>query len=113
MCCLLLLAGQLSSGGSFVLKKEGSNVYGRQFDVITPTRSFFYTHVNEPLAANPATGQPWGPGESVRKGQLLGWVAQGSPIHLHFAVSTGNPCDYLRGCRGVNGMGPDSTLSKC
>jgi hypothetical protein len=107
--------GHLSTGGSFAIS-SGSSSWGWSFEVITSSRSFFYTHVADPLAQNPTTGRPWGAGESVRKGQLLGWVAAhptGGTIHLHFATREGNPCDYLRGCMGVNGMGPDSTLSKC
>jgi hypothetical protein len=113
--CCCLLAGHLSTGGSFAIS-SGSSSWGWSFEVITSSRSFFYTHVADPLAQNPTTGRPWGAGESVRKGQLLGWVAAhptGGTIHLHFATREGNPCDYLRGCMGVNGMGPDSTLSKC
>jgi murein DD-endopeptidase MepM/ murein hydrolase activator NlpD len=64
----------------------------------------FYTHVRDPLAPGIKAGA------RVTKGQLLGWVDQApgsSPNHLHFAHKEGNPCAYLKDCRGKDGQAPN------
>lgn len=107
-----LPAGRLSTGGSFAISSGSDSKWGWSFEVITKDgRHFFYTHVANPMATNPATGKPWGPGAAVTQGQLLGWVAQppaGKPAHLHFAHKEGSPCAYLRGCMSKSGAAPEN-----
>jgi murein DD-endopeptidase MepM/ murein hydrolase activator NlpD len=101
---LNLAAGTLSSGGSFAISSGSSNKWGWSFEIASDDGNhFFYTHVKDPLAPDTK------PGARVKKGQLLGWVDQAphAPNHLHFAHKEGNPCAYLKNCRGKDGQAPN------
>lgn len=78
---------------------------GYCLDIDEPGGNFrhFYGHFgpdepgreDEAFAVNPVTGEIWKPGDTVRRGQLLGWVgtsgATASGPHLHFELRSLRP----------------------
>jgi hypothetical protein len=63
-------------------------------------QEFFYTHLDESIMATCGAA-----GGAVSKGQVIGRVAaRGSGTKMvHFATSSGNPCDFLKGCVPASG----------
>lgn len=77
--------------GSFGPSSSGNpKVYGSRLTIDTGDNQYFYTHLK-------GTVKDLGPGSTVTKGQLLGWIgaANGIPSHLHFGAMKGDPTKIL------------------